>query len=605
MTEINPATGIIYLEPERSLLICRVCQVGIGPANVSDHLSKHHSNLLSCADRRVLTSSLSISAALHPKDLPGIAAAQAKGYHPDIRTYSHGLACAMPGCLFHCREYSTMRRKHFVSAHPKTLGPLTTQIRPDVYVSTLFSHTHIQYYPVNPPSRTMPDLSTPTATLLQQKLTQLVAHNQELAIQLATPPPCPSAQTTSLWDQRTKWPWHFSGHCMTTLTNPLSLSLPADPPSYQILLLPAITKLLSDCQLQGQQHGVHVLRIFRSLRTDDLSPKPLRFVDPLTLTKYSLLWKQYILFLVRSHGTTYSTNPLQINAEYQGAVSALVTVLSESAGTDNPTHISRLQPPLLALSLITLHETVAASPFLSPFIHFLGLLGWCRTRQTWLSAFDFSPRLSHAVYIFRLLGLHHALPLDKVAHLTDHVHTAREYHRQYLQDGSVTAFTELISLRAYAKVICSKYYVHPSILWSNDMTFLCYKGDLLLLPQLRTWCHKLIQESNTLLCDHLIFQPTEFLAQRDPSLFTDDMTWGTNGENFTNMTSNNLAHGAQRVAGWAELSPNGRPLFGAGTGTRIFDSPGSSTLPLDNSIEVHCFTFLLNMVAYIHSALRT
>ena len=85
----NLPPPIIYLEIERSLLICRVCQVGIGPSNVHDHLSKHHSNLLSCADCRALTSLLSTCEALHPKDTLGIAAAQLKGHHPDIRTYHH------------------------------------------------------------------------------------------------------------------------------------------------------------------------------------------------------------------------------------------------------------------------------------------------------------------------------------------------------------------------------------------------------------------------------------------------------------------------------------------------------------------------------------
>ena len=394
----NLPPPIIYLEIERSLLICRVCQVGIGPSNVHNHLSKHHSNLLSCADCRALTSLLSTCEALHPKDTLGIAAAQSKGHHPDIRTYPEDITCAMPGCSFCCREYSTMRRKHFVSAHPNTFGPLTTQIRKNVPVSTLFSHPHLQYYAVVPPLRATPNLSTPTTFLLQQRFTELANHQQLLAIQLATPPPCPSAQTTSLWDQRTKWPWHFSGHCMNTLTDPLSLALPANPPSYQNLLLPAITKLLSDCHNQGQQHGVHVLRIFRSLRTEDLSPKPLRFVDLQTLNKYCLLWKQFILFLVRTHVSKSSDNILQLNNKYQAAITTLVSALFEPSAHSTSNDICRLQPPLLALSLVPLHETVAASPFLSPLIHFLGLLGWCRTRHTWLSAFDFSPRLSHAVY---------------------------------------------------------------------------------------------------------------------------------------------------------------------------------------------------------------
>ena len=110
------------------------------------------------------------------------------------------------------------------------------------------------------------------------------------------------------------------------------------------------------------------------------------------------------------------------------------------------------------------------------------------------------------------------------------------------------------------------------------MSFLRYKGDHLLLPKLRTWFHKLIRGANTLLCNHLIFQPIEYLCQQDPSLYTDDMTGGTNGENFINLVSNNLAHGAQRDVRWAKLYPNGRSLFGLAAGGQILEPLGLSHL---------------------------
>jgi hypothetical protein len=74
-------------------------------------------------------------------------------------------------------------------------------------------------------------------------------------------------------------------------------------------------------------------------------------------------------------------------------------------------------------------------------------------------------------------------------------------------------FTKLCSLRAFAKKVCAHYYVHPIIIWANDMSALRYKEELVNMAALRQFIHTQIDDTTDLLFRGLIFLEATFLEQ--------------------------------------------------------------------------------------------
>ena len=330
---------------------------------------------------------------------------------------------------------------------------------------------------------------------------------------------------------------------MNVLSEPASLAIPSDPPEYQKLLIPAIGQLLERCQFHGRSFTTHVLRIIRSFNLRALHAKPLRFVDCETLPKYSVIWKRLILYLLCTE-SVHEAHLLHLTDKLRASIVHLRQSLNTLLNTmDTADAIEVLIPLVLDLSVCLIQQPVRGNVWKSVLIHFVRISGYHRETQTWASAFDFSPRLSQMIYIIRIVSLFDALPPGIVKLIKHHSDVISDYHSRYLEDSAPTAFTELCSLRAFAKVACRYYYVHPTILWSSHMESLRYKGSLIELSRLRSWLHAYLTSAEHLFCEELVFRKPSYLASCDPPLFHDKMTWSANRESFVHLAENKLGDG--------------------------------------------------------------
>ena len=316
--------------------------------------------------------------------------------------------------------------------------------------------------------------------------------------------------------------------------------------------------------------------MIRSFNLRALHAKPLRFVDCETLPKYSIIWKRLILYLLRTE-SVHEAHLLHLTDQLRVAIVNLRRSTNTLFQTmDTADAIELLIPLVLDLSVLIIQQPVKGTVWKSVLIHFVGVSGYHRETQTWASAFDFSPRLSQIIYIIRIVALFDALPPGIVELIEHPSEVISDYHSRYLEDGAPTAFTELCSLRAFAKVACCHYYVHPTILWSSNMESLRYKGSLIELGRLRTWLHAYLRSAEHLLCEELVFRKPGYLSSRHPSHFYNEMTWSANGESFVHLAANKLGDGHLRVKNWARVDRQGQKLFALEGGTRTFQDTGKS-----------------------------
>lgn len=265
-------------------------------------------------ERQRLVATLPLDEAIGHDDQEGIRAAEARGYHPYLKVFPNGHRCMVPGCGYCCIQKSTMKDYHQIGAHGRAAAAQPRPYQTSIYVSTLWSAPYRHYLQVHPPtvfSTGDNPSDEPTAggagsaltslspDHLSRRLDQLQSARQKAHQQLAVAPPAWEPSDLTVWDQRTQWPAHFAGLDMEMIARAALLTLPTDPPCYQTVLSPAIHQLVLRCHLAGPAHTTHVRRIIRSLNANDLSPKPLRFVDPGTVGKYVIVWEQLILYLLR------------------------------------------------------------------------------------------------------------------------------------------------------------------------------------------------------------------------------------------------------------------------------------------------------------------
>ncbi len=70
----------------------------------------------------------------------------------------------------------------------------------------------------------------------------------------------------------------------------------------------------------------------------------------------------------------------------------------------------------------------------------------------------------------------------------------------------------------------------------------------------------MLHTATHLLCTELVYRPVGYLASRDPSLFTDDLTWTTNGGCFMDFEKNGIQDGGMRVLAQAHADPHAKIL---------------------------------------------
>jgi hypothetical protein len=325
------------------------------------------------------------------------------------------------------------------------------------------------------------------------------------------------------------------------------------------------------------------LRILRSAEGDgSTSTKPFRLVSESTLQgNYAVWWYRLLLFLLRvacavdadttrsyisipavqlkqvqeldrllQHASTASTDgpQLALGAAGEEEVLAAVKTLSQSLIFDN--HVTR-------------------SPFQSPLIAFVGCVGYQTETGTWRRADETTPLLSGLIYIMRLITLHSVLPAVDIAQIKDPVMLLRSKVKTYLQDGTSTPFTELFSLRAYGKMIARHFYARPSVVWSNDMSELTYKGKSLRITNLAAMMRQLITDAESLLCEQLVFQDRGYLQTRQPCGYKDDWTWRGIGDSMVDVV---LPHNLQSEQ-WCPIT---RSALLSNSGSYLFVEKGGS-----------------------------
>lgn len=349
------------------------------------------------------------------------------------------------------------------------------------------------------------------------------------------------------WLKRTRWVNHLAG-CNARDSRQLC-ALPAPEEDHLTRLCTSIDLMLGYFHRGAQPENcpTSVLRILASHTPDNYEVIPASFeVNPRTFAKYTCHWKHFLCYLLRAYSHP-DDSKLVLSPVQQSLIAKLDLDLRNSHTDDQ-----HILDQIAAISTNVLEQSLESWVFESPLVHFLSVYAINPHDLVWATPSTFTPTLSGLLYVARLILLEASIP--QASRSSSFVRKFQEYHHTHLVDGSLSAISELISLRSYGLTIASDHYSMPSCYWAKDMSKLYFCDQTIVISDLRSMISHLMLEAKTLLCNDLVFRPLSYLVSRDPSNFVDNLTWATNDQCFVDIDRNHLSGGASRVLQWLQSS---------------------------------------------------
>jgi superfamily II DNA or RNA helicase len=392
------------------------------------------------------------------------------------------------------------------------------------------------------------DVTTKDLDTLVEGTLMLFEHDEKEQIARADVAPSqPRVIETTPWLQRTNWMSAFAGVNMVEACS-LAEVLPYRKERHPTALIcQAIEKLILRAHMGATtNHCPHLIRrLLASTTTDHVNTDPANFsVSFKTLGTYIRTWQSMIVYLfrARSERTTYK---LQLNGHQMLALAVIANHTIEE-----PVNMEALVSLLLKFSIDLITQPLYGHAHDSPFVHFLGVLGFHPTLKMWRLPHQYTPYLSHLLYCARVLSLEHCLPAGQRGDQKQMVLEFRKFHEQHLVDSSFSAVTELISLRAYGMVIAKEHHSRERFYWSSDRQTLYFDDTTINVPVLRSLANSVLTEAQELLTSRLVFRDSSYLDSRDARHFRDNINNTSNRWCFLQLPGNNLLNGARRVCGW-------------------------------------------------------
>jgi hypothetical protein len=548
-------------DEKRNLILCTRCKQGIHGRQkaILNHLRDAHRDETKVEERVTLSTHLASKGAIDDDDIEGIDRAKAQGYSKYLRVHM-GFSCGCEGCGFITPQESYMQNHQ-----RKTHRTSTPRYRGNVPMSTIFN-ARKSYFIVSPPQEEM-DAAAAAAVdaALEAICAEYDVHVQRRGENLAKAAANVPEVEVNAWHRHTCYPQQFAGTNMVEIHKLADFGddRGCDPPKWAKLMRAATETMVKDCY-EGLKSNNNVLvrQLFQSTSPAEVSPTPLDEISHASLEKYTNTWSHFVLWLLRARRQHW---PKLRVGDDQGAM--LDDILQKSStiiapsGPDSTKNageeqLRQLSKDVFELSVSVLRQKITNDAFQSPLAQFLGVHCYDPEMKRWRDPVEHRTALAHVLYILRIIGMEDALPTASRAGL-EFTTTAREYTAKYLHHGSDSVFTWLHSLQKIAKRLSEGYYVRPSVLWHEDRRALNYCGNFIGLDALRGMTGDMLGRAQKLLC-RIVFRDEDYLLERSPGRFKDNLPRASNGESFVDLKINCLQEGHRRVLEWAMGSENGR-----------------------------------------------
>ncbi|KAG6091014.1 hypothetical protein E4U31_007459 [Claviceps sp. LM219 group G6] len=230
---------------------------------------------------------------------------------------------------------------------------------------------------------------------------------------------------------------------------------------------------------------------------------------------------------------------------------------SVTRGTD-------IKRSILEFSRSLIMQKIYGSEFDSPMIHFMAILGINAEHGTLREAQDYSYMLAGLVYCARVISLELLLPSkDRALQGGPEIQNFHEQRKEYLQDGSMSVFSCMISLLAYGKRIAMEHGNAGSVFWEEGNRVMILHGGRIVMTKFRAMVEKAIDDAETLFWQRLMSTADECnRSELDFNKLTDDISFRRRGSSFLDNESNGLSRKHLNVT-LAKLleSENGKKMW--------------------------------------------
>ena len=323
----------------------------------------------------------------------------------------------------------------------------------------------------------------------------------------------------------------------------------------------SVDELLGQCYKNGKplKTNNYIRRILCSRDTSRIEDTTIDFnTQHATLQKSWSHWKKFMCFLLRTYYRPDEYR-LVLNKDQHDLLVELNNALDKNQDDEV------IRKLIFALSVAVHTQSVPTAIYDSPLLHFIAIEGIDELSLVLKTPSSFTTVLSSHILIARVLHLENGFP-PNVRKSGNVVDDFKKYHRRHIADECMTPIVELLSLRAYGLAKARTHNTKPTCSFNEDHSIIYYKDNKIFIESIKQMVHSVIGEAQNFICDRLVYRPLSYLESRDPSHFTDDMTFATNGKSFLDLPVNNvkIGQGARRVMQWVEEAGRLSVLKGRG-----------------------------------------
>jgi Orsellinic acid/F9775 biosynthesis cluster protein D len=531
----------LFYDDLRQLLFCTLCKRVITPGTILRHLQLPAHSGLTATDREGLRDRFGDVATISVKGLSDevIQRLFDQGPFPHLAVQP-GWSCLT--CHFAAVEQSTAAR-HQCPGEP--------QLARVPAVSRFTGNS--PYFTV--PARFIP---RPASTIVSESWEHVLRRHDRLLVEtqqrLHNVVAPDEVGHRPLWDLRTGWLEWLAHVDMADLIPLCSLQSEVDDAlGTAVVSLREVIKSTFlawhrrlDRDDQTMVSGNLLLRIVQSYQEDTCQEPftPLR--NPHSLFAYINTFQRILLFVLRVAQLTPERR-CGLGVPITSTQVDLATRIVEIARTQPPEEEEEpgsIGEPLLALARSLIEQDLDSGPRRSPVSFSLAILGWDAKRSRWRAPNAHSQLLSHLIYVFRVVALHHvSSQLEPGQSRTD---ALRAYCVTYLRVGRAYIFDELHNQRNLALNLAPDCYGRPTVFWEDGYETLVVKGRRVLRSRICDWIASLITEAREILCAELLFASTADVLALDIRDYPDQLAFANHRGSIVDLHPA-LQGGLQRV----------------------------------------------------------
>ncbi|KAG6019369.1 hypothetical protein E4U40_007082 [Claviceps sp. LM458 group G5] len=373
------------------------------------------------------------------------------------------------------------------------------------------------------------------------------------------------------WWNRTKWVVHLGKSNLQHLAH--AARLPGtDEPELKVVA-DSVEELIEDCVKGLESAPLEVRRALKSVGGDPHQRPMNRLQNRDSQARYANYWKRLICYALRvaQSEQLHEAENVDCDDEYEVEEEAVSVSGDDVTGPivkeDRMRDARRLFPwidetrdktrtilhsvacgrgvkdSILEFSRSLIMQHLYTSEFVSPVVHFMAILGINPEHGTLREAQDYSYMLAGLVYCVRVISLELLLPSkDREIQGGPEIQMFLAQRKEFLQDGSMSVLSCMISLLAYGKRIAMEYGNVGSVFWTEGNRVMMLHGARIVMDKFRVMVGNAIDDAEDLLWLTLMSTPRESdRTELDIDTLTDDMSLRKRGSSFLDHKDNRLA----------------------------------------------------------------